>query len=51
MELGKVYIKENLADALSKVLPRDSFHKCVGLMQLMDKMELTEALKHQGGDC
>ena len=51
VELEKVYTKENLADALTKVLPRVSFHKCMGLMQLIDKMELTEALKHQGGDC
>ena len=51
VELEKVYTKENPADALTKVLPRDSFHKCMGLMRLIDKMELTEALKHQGGDC
>ena len=39
VELVKVYTKENPADALTKVLPRDSFHKCVGLMQMIDRME------------
>ena len=50
MELVKVHTKENPADALMKVLPWDSFQRCVALMQLTDKMELAEALKHQGGD-
>ena len=36
VELVKVHTKENPADALTKVLPRDSFQKCVSLMQLMD---------------
>ena len=39
VELVKVYTKKNLADALTKVLPWDSFHKCVALMQLIDRME------------
>ena len=39
VELVKVYTKENPADALTKVLPRDSFRKCVGLMQMIDRME------------
>ena len=51
MELVKVHSKENPADALTKVLPWDSFQRCVALMQLVDKTELAEALKHQGGDC
>ena len=51
VELVKVYTKKNPADALTKVLLQDSFRRCVVLMQLTDKMELAEALKHQGGDC
>ena len=51
VELVKVHTKENPADALTKVLPRDSFRRCVTLMCLMDRMELAEALEHQGGDC
>ena len=37
VDLMKVCIKENLADAPTKVLPQDSFCKCVGLMQFVDK--------------
>ena len=51
MELVKVHTKENSADALTKVLPWDSFLKCVALMQLADKTKLGEALKHQGRNC
>ena len=51
MELIKVYTKDNAADALTKVLPKDSFFKCGALMGLMDRMELTRALAHQDGDC
>ena len=50
VELVKVYTKENPADALTKVLPRDSFRKCVGLMGLIGRLELAEALGHQDGD-
>ena len=46
----KVHTKENPADALTKVLPRDGFQKYVTLMYLMDRMELVEALEHQGRD-
>ena len=49
MELVKVHTKKNLADALMKVLPRDNFRKYVMLMYLMNRMELVEALGHQGG--
>ena len=51
VELVKIHTKENPADALTKVLPRDSFRRCMTLMYLMDRMELAEALGHQGGDC
>lgn len=51
VELVKVHTKENPADALTKVLPRDSFQRCVELIRLMDRVELVEALGHQGGDC
>ena len=51
VELVKVHTKENLANALIKVLLRDSFRKYVTLMYLIDRMELVEALGHQGGDC
>ena len=51
MELVKVHTKENPADALTKVLPRDSFQRCVELIRLVDRVELVEALGHQGGDC
>ena len=51
MELVKVHTKENPADALTKVLSRDSFQKCVALIELVDKTELAKALNHQGGDC
>ena len=51
VELVKVHTKKNPVDALTKVLPQDSFQKCVTLMYLMDRMELVEALGHQDGDC
>ena len=51
MELVKVYTKDNVADGLTKVLPRDSFFRCVALMGLVDRKELTGALARQGGDC
>ena len=51
VELVKVHTKENPTNILMKVLPRDSFQKCVTLMYLMDRMELVEALGHQGEDC
>ena len=37
-------------DALTKVLPQDSFRRCVTLMCLLDRTELAEALGHQGRD-
>ena len=46
VELVKVHTKENPADALMKVLLRDSFRKCVTLIYLMDWTELVEALGH-----
>ena len=51
VELVKVHTKENSVDALTKVLPRDSFQKCMILMYLMDMIELAEALGYQSGDC
>ena len=51
VELVKVHTKKNPVDALTKVLPQDSFQKCVTLMYLMDRMELVEALGHQSEDC
>ena len=51
VELVKVHTKENPADALTKVLPRDNFQKCMTLMYLMNSMELVEALGHHGRDC
>ena len=50
VELVKIHTKENLMNALTKVLPRDSFRRCMKLMCLMDKIELPQALGHQGGD-
>ena len=37
VKLVKIYIKENPTNTLTKTLPRDSFHKYVVLMGLMDK--------------
>ena len=51
MELVKVYTKDNVADALTKILSGDSFFGCGALMELMDREELTGALACQGGDC
>ena len=51
VEMVKVHTKENPANTLTNFLPHDGFRKCVALMQLVNKMKLTEALKHQGGDC
>lgn len=51
MELVKVHTKENPADALTKVLPRDSFQKYVTLMNLLSSENFAEALRHQGGVC
>ena len=51
MELVKVYTKDNTANALTKVLSRDSFFRCGVLMGLIDWKELTRALACQGGDC
>ena len=47
----KVYTRENLANALMKVLPQHNFYKCMALMRLIDRMEFAEALEHQGEDC
>ena len=46
MELVKVHTKKNSTGTLRKVLSLDSFHKCVTLMGLMDRMEFVEALRH-----
>ena len=35
VELMKVHTKENQSDALTKVLPKDSFHRCVARMGLL----------------
>lgn len=51
LELVKVFTKDNAADVLTKVLPRDSFFRCGALMGLMDQVELIVTLMHQGGDC
>ena len=51
VELVKVHTSRNPTDALTKVLPLDGFYKCVGLMALLDREELAEAMKHQDGDC
>ncbi|XP_038972174.1 secreted RxLR effector protein 161-like [Phoenix dactylifera] len=45
VELAKVHTKENLADALIKILPRDGFLRCVTLMGLMDQEKLAKALE------
>ena len=50
VELVKVHTSRNPADALTKVLPRDGFYKCVGLMGLLDGEELAETMKYQDGD-
>ena len=50
-ELVKVHTKENPADVLMKVLPRDSFCYCMTLMRLVDRIEFTKTWKHQGEDC
>ena len=47
VELVKFHTKENPVDALMKILPQDSFRRCVTLMYLMDRMELAEVLGHQ----
>ena len=41
VELVKVHTKKNLADALTKVLPQDTFWYYVGLMGLLDKIKFT----------
>ena len=46
VELVKVYTRENPIDTPMKVLLYDSFRKCVALMELVNKMELDETLKH-----
>ena len=51
VEQVKVHTKENQVDALMKTLSRDSFHRCVLLMGLIDRSDFAEAMGHQGGDC
>ena len=51
VELMKVHTKENQSDALTKVLPRDSFQRCVARMGLLRRDEFTRTWKHQGGEC
>ena len=51
MELVKVHTSKNPVDALTKVLSRNGFYKCMGLMGLLDKEELVKAMKYQDGDC
>ena len=41
VELMKIHTKENQSDALMKVLPRDSFQRCVAWMGLLRRDEFT----------
>ena len=50
VELVKVHIKDNQADALTKALAGDSFLERIELMGLIDQAKFVKALRHQGGD-
>ena len=45
------FTKKNQADALTKTLSRDNFHKCMVLMGLMDRSDSAETMEHQDEDC
>ena len=51
VKMVKVHTLGNPADALTKVFLRDGFYKCMALMELMDRVELADAMEYQGGDC
>ena len=50
VELVKIHTKENQSDALTKVLPRDSFQMFVAQIGLKDKAKFTRTWEHQGGE-
>ena len=51
VKLMKIHTKENQSDALTKVLPRDSFQRYVARMGLLRRDEFTRTWKYQGGKC
>lgn len=51
VQLVKVYTKQNPVDALMKTLSRDSFYKCVVMMDSMDRLDFAATLGYQDEDC